>query len=237
MLHNARTTGCLTCGNDDGQFESIEHIIPAALGNTESSGLVECELTIPKGEICTKCNGQRLSRADRALAEWPPISVFRSLGLIRKRRGGLADAVAGTVWRLDLEESDRRNFSLYVDADTSRASRRDDVARALCKIALEARWLQDPEDARSARWDTIANATIGGELPNELAMGLVQPAAPFDVDLAPHADVLATPNETPLRLSCHVEVVGLALLLIIGNPAGADAANAVVDAPRRDRDA
>ena len=189
----------------------------AALGNTESSGLVERELTIPKGETCTKCNGQRLSRADGALAEWPPISVFRSLGLIRKRRGGLVDAVAGTAWRLDLDESDRRNFSLYVDADTSSASRRD-VARALCKIALETRWLQDPNDARSARWDAIANAAIGRELPNELAMGLVQPASPFDVDLTPDADVLATPNETPLRLGCRVEVVGLALLLVIGTP-------------------
>lgn len=218
MSHNARTTGCLTCGNDHGRFESVEHIIPAALGNTESSGLVERDLTVPKGETCTKCNGQRLSRADRALAEWPPISVFRSLGLIRKRRGGLADAVAGTAWRLDLDESDRRNFSLHVDADTSPASRRNDVARALCKIALETRWLQDPNDARSARWDPIANAAIGGDLPSELAMGLVQPASPFDVDLTPDADVVATPNETPLRLGCRVEVVGLALLLIIGTP-------------------
>lgn len=59
MLHNARTTGCLTCGNDHGRFESVEHIIPAALGNTESSGLVERDLTVPKGETCMKCNGQR----------------------------------------------------------------------------------------------------------------------------------------------------------------------------------
>jgi hypothetical protein len=69
-----------------------------------------------------------VSRADRALATWPPISIFRSLGLIRKRRGGLADAVAGTAWRLNLGESDRRNFSLHVNADTSPASRRDDIA-------------------------------------------------------------------------------------------------------------
>jgi hypothetical protein len=218
MLHSSRTTGCLTCGNDHGRFDSVEHIIPAALGNTESSGLVERELTIPKGETCTKCNGKRLSRIDRALVEWPPISVFRSLGLIRKRRGGLADAVTGTAWRLDMDESDRRNFSLHVEADTSPTSRRDDVARALCKIALETRWLEDPNDARSARWDPIANAATGGELPNDLAMGLVQPGSPFDVDLTPDADVLATPNDTPLRLGCRVEVVGLALLLIIGTP-------------------
>lgn len=218
MPQSARTTGCLACGNDEGRFESVEHIIPAALGNNGSSGLVERELTIPKGETCTKCIGQRLSRVDRALVEWPPISVFRSLGLIRKRRGDLADAVSGTAWRLDIDESDRRNFALHVDADTSPKSRRDDVARALCKIALETRWLQDPKDARSARWDPVANAAIGGELPTDLAMGLVQPGSPFDVDLTPDADVLATPNETPLRLGCRVEVVGLALLLIIGAP-------------------
>ncbi len=218
MSHSARITGCLTCGNDDGRFESVEHIIPAALGNTESSGLVERELTIPKGEICTKCNGQRLSRADRALIQWPPVSVFRSLGLIRRRRGGLADAVAGTAWRLVLDESDRRNFSLHVDANTSPASRRDDVARALCKIALETRWLQDHSDARSARWGPIANAAIGGELPGGLAMGLVQPASPFDIDFTPNADVLPTANETPLRFACRVEVVGLVFLLIVSTP-------------------
>ena len=218
MLHSTRTTGCLACGNDHGRFESVEHIIPAALGNTDSSGLVEDELTIPKGETCTKCNGRRLSRVDLALVEWPPISVFRSLGLVRKRRGGLADAVVGTAWRLELDESDRRNFSLHVDADTSSASRRDDVARALCKIALEIRWLQDPTDARSAHWDPIANAAIGGALPSDLAMGLVQPASPFDIDFTPDADVLATPDEEPLRLACRVEVVGLALLLIVGTP-------------------
>jgi hypothetical protein len=208
----------MTCGNDNGRFESVEHIIPAALGNTESSGLVDHELTIPKGETCTKCNGQRLSRADSALAEWPPISVFRSLGLVSKRRGGLADAVEGTAWRVDLDESDRRNFSLYVEADTSSTSRRDDVARALCKIALETRWLQDADDARSARWDPIANAAIGGALSSELAMGLVLPASPFEIDLTPRANVLATANEKPLGFGCRVEVVGLTLLLIVGSP-------------------
>ena len=38
--------------------------------------LVEAEIVIPPGEVCDKCNGQRLQRWDNKLAGWPPISVF-----------------------------------------------------------------------------------------------------------------------------------------------------------------
>ncbi len=75
----SRKAGCLFCSNEQGGFESEEHIVALALGNTVESGLVETELVIPPGEICDKCNRRRLSLRDKALAEWPPISVLRSL--------------------------------------------------------------------------------------------------------------------------------------------------------------
>jgi hypothetical protein len=216
MIKN-RTTGCLFCGNEEGRFESEEHIIPLALGNTIESGLVEAELVIPPGEVCDKqCNGKRLSQRDNALVAWPPISVFRSLGQIRNRRGRFVDAVALTRWNLELDADDPRLFRLEADASTSPASGRDDVARALCKIAVETRWLEDPADARSSRWDPLAAAALGGPLPAGTVMGLTYPADPGDVDFTPEAQLLVDDAPGPLRLACQVWVAGLRLLLILG---------------------
>ena len=204
------------CGNDYGRFESEEHIIACALGNSRDSGLVEAEIVIPPGEVCDKCNGWRLSRVDGALVEWPPISVFRSLGQIRNRRRRLVDAVAGTRWHLELDADDPREFLLSATADTSRVSGRDDVARALCKIALETRWLQDPVDARSSRWDLVALAAIGGPLPESLAMGLTQPAGIDDIDFRPET-ILRVHPIAPWLVG-QVSVAGLRLSLVIGSP-------------------
>src|SRR4051812_12598094 len=107
-----RTSGCLFCGNRAGRFESDEHVIPAALGNSVKSGLVEAEIVVPSGQVCDKCNGRHLSRADNALISWPPVSVFRSLGLVVNRRGNLVDAFAGTEWEIDFQSADRRQFEL-----------------------------------------------------------------------------------------------------------------------------
>ncbi len=215
MIEAQRTTGCLTCGNDRGRFESEEHVLPSALGNSRRSGLVEREIVIPRGEVCDKCNGQRLSRNDTALVEWPPVSLFRSLGLFENRRGGLVDAVPGTAWRFEHDERNRRSFCLHATADTSSNSRRDDVARSLCKIALETQWLQDPLDARSSRWDPISAAAIGGPLPVNLAMGLTRPAAPHEVDLSPDTDITVTRREEPLRLGALIWLAALRFSLLI----------------------
>ena len=211
-----RATGCLLCGNEEGRFESEEHIIPVSLGNTIVSGLVERELVIPPGETCDKCNHKRLSARDAALAAWPPVSVFRSLAQIRNRRGDLVDAVAKTRWSLKLDDDDPRLFKLQAEASTSDKSGRDQVARALCKIALETRWLEDPEDARSSRWDAVAAAAIGGPLPTGLAMGLTQPRGIHDIDLTPSVDVRAFGDAEELVVASQIWVVGLGLNLVIG---------------------
>jgi hypothetical protein len=211
-----RATGCLFCGNEEGRFDSTEHVVLKTLGNSVKTGLVEEEIVIPPGEICDKCNGQRLQRYDNALAGWPPISVFRSLGLIANRRGNLVDAVKGTAWDLQLDPDDPRLFNLSFEAETNASSRRDDVARSLCKVALETCWLDDPADARSSRWDLIAAAAIGGALPPDIALGLVQPASPSEIDFRPRTRVMVDPDSASLRFACRLEVVGLELLLFVG---------------------
>jgi hypothetical protein len=165
--------------------------------------------------MCNKCNHKRLQ--DRALVEWPPISVFRTLGQIRKRRGGLVDAGKKTRWHLEHDERDPHLFRLEARADTSHESGRDNVARALCKIALETRWLEDAVDARSSRWDAVAAAAIGDPLPPGLVMGLTQPATIADVDLRPDSEVVVFDDAEALRMECQVRVVGLRLFLMIGS--------------------
>lgn len=213
-----RTIGCLFCGNTEGRFDSEEHVIGQALGNSIKSGLVESELVIPPGEHCDKCNRRWLSLRDAALAAWPPISIFRSLMQIRNRRGRLVDAVNGTQWEIAFHPDDRRLFRLFAQAKTGPDSGRDDVARALCKIALQMRWFEDAQDARSRRWDAIAAAALGGPLPETLAMGLTQPRDWSDIDPRPEAQVLVDDGSDQLRIVCQVWVVGLRLLLVIGSP-------------------
>ncbi len=235
-----RTVGCLFCGNRQGRFESEEHVIPLALGNAVASGLVEDEFVIPPGEICDKCNRRRLSLRDKALAEWPPISVFRSLGQVANRRGQLVDAVAGTRWDIALNPKDPRRFVLFALANTGPRSNRDDVARALCKIALETRWLDYPLDARSARWNPIASAAIGGPLPASLLMGLTHPDAPENVNLAPESRVFVDDDFAALRIFGLTFVTGLQLSLLINSHAplvprtawwSADSATGVLTGP------
>jgi hypothetical protein len=150
------------------------------------------------------------------LAGWPPISVFRSLALIANSRGNLVHAVEGTAWDIRLHPNNPRDFELSFSANTDATCGRDDVARALCKVAVETRWLHDAVDARSSRWDAIAAAAIGGPLPEGAALGLVHPESPSDIDLTPYSEVLVDDDPGPLRIACRLDVVGLRLLLIVG---------------------
>lgn len=218
MKVTCRKRGCLFCGNEQGRFESEEHIVALALGNTVESALVPAELVIPPGEVCDKCNGRRLSLRDQALAEWPPVSVFRSLGQIANRRGRLVDAVVDTRWHMEFDPKDPYVFQLSAIASIRPASGRDDVARALCKVAVETRWLSDPADARSERWDALAAAAIGGPLPPALVMGLTLPTDVSDIDVTPGSDVLVDDEAPALRMVCQLWVVGLRLLLLIDSP-------------------
>jgi hypothetical protein len=213
-----RRKGCLFCGNVDGRFDSEEHVVPLTAGNTPNSGLVEQALIIPPGSICDKCNGRRLSRRDQAFAEWPPVSAFRILAQIRNRRGRLQDATKGTEWDLRFHSTDPRKFLLDLRADTGPGSGREEVARDLCKIAVETRFLEDPVDARSSRWDTVAAAAIGGPLPRGVAMGTQIPTNIDAVDLGIESDVIVNPRSADLQMCLRLHAVGLVFFLLLDTP-------------------
>lgn len=211
-----RELGCLFCGNERGAFTKEEHIIPFTLGNSVKSGLVAAELVVPRGEVCDKCNGRRLSAFDDALSSWGPVSAFRALALVRSRTRKLVDAVDDTRWKLSLAPEDPRLFTLSTVVATGPDTRRDGVARALSKIALETRWLDDRADARSARWDPVALAALGGPLPADLIFGLTLPEA-ADMDPRPSSRLMLLEDDYRLRFMCEIRIVGLTFLLLVGS--------------------
>ena len=142
------------------------------------------------------------------------------LAQVRSRKGHLPDAVQQTRWDIDLAPGDPRNFVLSVTADTGLDSRREDVARALCKVALESRYREDPLDARHRRWDVVRSAAIGGALPPDLTMWLTHPASINDLNLSTECGLLCSPAG-PLQFACRASVVGLTLHLFVGTPAPA----------------
>lgn len=213
-----RKDGCLFCGNVHGKFDSEEHVVPLTTGNDPSSGLIEQALVIPPGSVCDKCNGRRLSQRDQAFAEWPPVLAFRVLAQIRNRRGRLQDATMGTEWNLRFHPTDQREFCLDLKADTGPGSGREEVARALCKIAVETRFLEDPFDTRSQRWDHLAAAAIGGPLPKGLVMGLQIPASIEVLDLGIESGVIVNPRSPELTMCLRLDVIGLTFFLLLDTP-------------------
>lgn len=65
---------CLFSSKPDGPFEDEEHVVPKSLGNNADYRRVPWEIVIPPGEVCDPCNHKPLSKLNKALAEWPPIS-------------------------------------------------------------------------------------------------------------------------------------------------------------------
>lgn len=213
---------CLFCRNSDGEFLREEHSVPKSLGNNSRAGLIERELVLPPGEVCDDCNGGQLAVLDKALADWPPVSINRTLLQIRNRKGKLVDAAAGTRWRVTLDPDDPRLFELHVEGDVGPDSGRDNVARALCKIALETRCMDDREDARSARWDQLRAAVLGGPLPVGLSMYAHFALSVEELDPTPSVSLDVTPNDANLAFACEVFICGQPLLLTLGAKLGHD---------------
>lgn len=183
------------------------------------SGLTEAELIIPVGVVCDKCNNRRLSLVDDELASWPPVSIFRSIGQIPNRRGNSVDASDGSQWHVQHDRNRPLEFRIDAIGDTGPASGIDNVVRALCKIAVEVRWMIDEEDARIARWDPLAAAAIGGPIPKGIAMGLSRPPNLQSIDLSPACDVIVDEGQDQqFRMCCKVKLASLQFSLLLNTP-------------------
>lgn len=64
---------CIYCLKSDGTFNSVEHVFPESLGNTE--------MILPAGNVCDACNHGVLAKLDNDLVKHDSISLLRVLAL------------------------------------------------------------------------------------------------------------------------------------------------------------
>lgn len=209
MTGAAWVEDCLFC-RSAGPSGGEEHVLSPSLGNSLKSGLVEAEIVLPPEEICCECNQRRLSTGDKAMTQWGPLSIRKTLLQIPNRRGRLTDAAHGTVWEHDFADG---QLEISVTADLNNPKRNTGVARAMCKIAVEMAWLIDRDDARSERWDELRSAALTGRLPADLRFhaNFTYLASP-----EPRIRLHRTDPGTELDAICEVSVCGVPLAITVG---------------------
>lgn len=181
---------CLFCRRDDGGFTSREHAFPESLGNVE--------LILPPGVVCDRCNNGPLATLDKALCEFGPISLRRTMLGVRSKAGKIpafrtgngrvehvpgADGVdptlifSGSQGRSMLREQTRHpdgrvelrwSGAMSGPRMTSRYAAK--LHRALLKAALELAWLDHKERAFDADFDHIREAALGAPRDGFLTM-------------------------------------------------------------------
>lgn len=174
------TRGCLFCRKADGGFTTKEHVFPESLGNTE--------LILHPGVVCDRCNNETLSKLDKVICEFMPVSIRRTMLGIRSKAGKVPGIrfSEGTVDFRPAE--DGADPTLVINASSKRSiltetehlpdgrvrlewkssgGRRmtpryaSELSRALLKSALECSWLDHGEMMLEARFDHIREAVLG----------------------------------------------------------------------------
>lgn len=70
--HLEQNPKCIYCLRSDGGFTSEEHVYPESIGNTGDN-----EVVLPRGCVCDRCNNDVLSKLDKCLIYFEPISFLR----------------------------------------------------------------------------------------------------------------------------------------------------------------
>ncbi len=83
-------------------------------------------VVLPPEEICRDCNQRRLSTGDKAMTQWGPLSISKTLLQIPNRRGRLTDAAHDTVWQHDFADG---RLEISVTAGLNNRKRSGSAAR------------------------------------------------------------------------------------------------------------
>ena len=70
---------CIYCLDKEGSFNTVEHIVPEALGNYY-------EYVLPKGFVCDRCNSS-LAKIDEKFTNFTPISLLSTLFVPYTKKG------------------------------------------------------------------------------------------------------------------------------------------------------
>lgn len=177
----------MSCRRDDGGFTSREHAFPESLGNVE--------LILPPGVVC---NNGRLSALDKALCDFGPISMCRTMLGVRSKAGKIPAFRTGDGQVEHIPRTDGADPTLIFSGSQGRSMLREEARhsdgrlelrwagamggprmtsryaaklhRALLKAALELAWLDHKERAFDADFDHIREAALGAPRDGFLTM-------------------------------------------------------------------
>lgn len=175
MTTAVRQGPCIVCCGTDGGFQSVEHVIPESMGNTE--------LVLPRGVVCDRCNNGQLARLDQSLCEFPAVKMARILNGVPTKSGkhpllrfstGQMQRADGTL-QIQLNQHDRGQTltdERKVDGGgTLHAAMTGGppmtpkviscLRAALLKAALESVWLDHGEFALDPGFDHVRRAIAG----------------------------------------------------------------------------
>ncbi len=161
---------CIFCKSADNTFNSIEHVFPESLGNTE--------IFLPKGFVCDICNNESLSGLDEELLEFEPIKFFRTFYGIKSKKGKVP---VTSLPNIKIENPNRDHVHLTVSSHKFITNKSKDgfdlkftsnrkidskrtrlIARALYKIALELLCLDHGNEfILSNRFDQVREIILG----------------------------------------------------------------------------
>ena len=175
----------------DGGFASEEHIFPEALGNTE--------LILPPGVVCDRCNNGVLSTLDKAVAEFMPVAMRRTMLGIQNKRGkiprltfsegtlehvpGAAGADPTLIFMPSTPRELLRETARHPDGRvelqwTASGGRRvtprvaSEISRGLLKSALEFAWLDRGAIVLESGFDEVRQVVLGKQRDGFLLVGL-----------------------------------------------------------------
>lgn len=182
-VEQAQARECLFCRQSDGGFQSIEHIVPESLGNTD--------LVLNAGVVCDRCNNEQLSELDQTLCEFKPIKAMRTLRKVKSKKGVVptTKTAKGTIEWADedtvlVKVGRGQNMvravgtvgdQTQLEVDTSGGPKLDEkyaasLTRALLKMGLALVWHDYGTVALDAKYDHVREAVLGAPFAGRLAV-------------------------------------------------------------------
>ena len=174
-----RKNHCIFCKTTDGNFSSVEHVIPESIGNET--------LLLPRGHLCDKCNNE-ISKLEEEFVNQLPMSLPRIFFAIVGKKGKFPGAKFSN---LHLQKISPNAITMMYPAGAKipKATKLPDgshklklslttqfnphtIARVLFKMGLEyVAIVRGREEALHPRYDPAREYILnGGHFPNRLAI-------------------------------------------------------------------
>ena len=203
---------CIYCLDKEGSFDTVEHIVPEALGNYY-------EYVLPKGFACNRCNNS-LSKIDKKFISFTPISLLRTLFIPYTKKGKYPTVqfphkteIARTSPRTLVVRFGNKNplQGTTLVLPRKNFTEPEDIGRALYKIALGYVALKYGHDvACQPRFNAARNfIKTGNGAPNDFLIRLKDEPIP---------DIVIKDKIGKKEIEFPIQITGLKLNQVGNNP-------------------